>query len=54
MIYCTSALNVALNGLHCCKSIVHWWQGILKYSHNDAVQCLAYNPISHQGATSLQ
>ena len=26
-------------------------EGILKYSHNDAIQCLAYNPISHQLAS---
>ena len=25
--------------------------GILKYSHNDAIQCLSYNPISHQLAS---
>ena len=33
------------------KCVIIWTsklEGILKYSHNDAVQCLAYNPISHQ------
>ncbi|KAK3882424.1 hypothetical protein Pcinc_013198 [Petrolisthes cinctipes] len=33
------------------KSVIIWTsklEGILKYSHNDAIQCLAYNPVSHQ------
>jgi WD40 repeat protein len=33
------------------KCVIIWTaklEGILKYSHNDAIQCLAYNPISHQ------
>ena len=36
------------------KCVIIWTsklEGILKYSHNDAVQCLAYNPISHQLAS---
>ena len=34
------------------KCVIIWTsklEGILKYSHNDAIQCLAYNPVSHQG-----
>ena len=33
------------------KCVIIWTsklEGILKYSHNDAIQCLAYNPVSHQ------
>lgn len=26
-------------------------EGVLKYSHNDAIQCLAYNPLSNQLAS---
>ena len=26
-------------------------EGILKYSHNDSIQCLSYNPVSHQLAS---
>lgn len=26
-------------------------QGILKYTHNDSIQCLAYNPVSQQLAS---
>ena len=36
------------------KCVIIWTsklEGILKYSHNDAIQCLAYNPISHQLAS---
>ena len=36
------------------KCVIIWTsklEGILKYSHNDAVQCLAYNPVSHQLAS---
>ncbi|CAG0915966.1 unnamed protein product [Notodromas monacha] len=36
------------------KHVIIWTsklEGILKYSHNDAVQCLAYNPVSHQLAS---
>ncbi|CAG0883204.1 unnamed protein product [Darwinula stevensoni] len=36
------------------KHVIIWTsklEGILKYSHNDALQCLAYNPISHQLAS---
>ncbi|XP_045581276.1 intraflagellar transport protein 122 homolog [Procambarus clarkii] len=36
------------------KSVIIWTsklEGILKYSHNDAIQCLAYNPVSHQLAS---
>eukprot|EP01137_Pigoraptor_chileana_P031284 Opistho-2@18911 len=32
------------------KTVIIWTnklEGILKYSHNDSVQCLAYNPVSH-------
>jgi hypothetical protein len=27
-------------------------EGILKYSHNDSIQCLAYNPITQQLASA--
>ena len=33
------------------KNVIIWTselEGILKYSHNEAVQCLAYSPVSHQ------
>ncbi|XP_067012221.1 intraflagellar transport protein 122 homolog [Anabrus simplex] len=36
------------------KSVIIWTaklEGVLKYSHNDAIQCLAYNPISHHLAS---
>ncbi|XP_070558026.1 intraflagellar transport protein 122 homolog [Ptychodera flava] len=36
------------------KSVIIWTaklEGILKYTHNDAIQCLAYNPITHQLAS---
>ncbi|XP_018007047.1 intraflagellar transport protein 122 homolog [Hyalella azteca] len=36
------------------KSVIIWTsklEGILKYSHNDPIQCLAYNPVSHQLAS---
>ncbi|KAB7503457.1 Intraflagellar transport protein [Armadillidium nasatum] len=36
------------------KCVIIWTaklEGILKYSHNDAIQSLAYNPISHQLAS---
>uniref|UniRef100_A0A8C1PSC2 IFT122 first beta-propeller domain-containing protein n=1 Tax=Cyprinus carpio TaxID=7962 RepID=A0A8C1PSC2_CYPCA len=26
-------------------------EGILKYTHNDSVQCVAYNPVTHQLAS---
>ncbi|XP_066967390.1 intraflagellar transport protein 122 homolog isoform X2 [Macrobrachium rosenbergii] len=36
------------------RSVIIWTsklEGILKYSHNDAIQCLSYNPVSHQLAS---
>uniref|UniRef100_T1IRE0 Intraflagellar transport protein 122 homolog n=1 Tax=Strigamia maritima TaxID=126957 RepID=T1IRE0_STRMM len=36
------------------KTVIIWTtklEGILKYSHGDAIQCLAYNPISHSLAS---
>ena len=36
------------------KTIIIWTnkaEGILKYSHNDAVMCLAYNGVTHQLAS---
>lgn len=36
------------------KTVIIWnskLEGILKYSHSDAIQCLAYNPLSHQLAS---
>lgn len=36
------------------KSIIIWTsklEGILKYTHNDSIQCLAYNPVTHQLAS---
>ncbi len=36
------------------KCVIIWTsklEGILKYSHNDAIQCLSYNPITHQLAS---
>lgn len=36
------------------KTVIIWnskLEGILKYSHGDAIQCLAYNPLSHQLAS---
>lgn len=36
------------------KTVIIWsskLEGILKYSHSDAVQCLAYNPLSNQLAS---
>ena len=37
------------------KTIIIWTskcEGILKYSHNDSIQCLAYNPITQQLASA--
>ncbi|XP_048590687.1 intraflagellar transport protein 122 homolog isoform X2 [Nematostella vectensis] len=36
------------------KSVVIWTsklEGILKYTHNDSIQCLAYNPVTQQLAS---
>ncbi|XP_069671472.1 intraflagellar transport protein 122 homolog [Periplaneta americana] len=36
------------------KTVIIWTsklEGVLKYSHNDSIQCLAYNPISHHLAS---
>nr|XP_013000488.1 intraflagellar transport protein 122 homolog isoform X3 [Cavia porcellus] len=36
------------------KSVIIWTsklEGILKYSHNDSIQCVSYNPITHQLAS---
>jgi len=36
------------------KTIIIWTskaEGILKYSHNDSIQCMAYNPVTQQLAS---
>uniref|UniRef100_A0A8C3AFV2 Intraflagellar transport protein 122 homolog n=1 Tax=Cyclopterus lumpus TaxID=8103 RepID=A0A8C3AFV2_CYCLU len=36
------------------KSIIIWTsklEGILRYTHNDPIQCIAYNPVTHQLAS---
>uniref|UniRef100_A0A667Z4S8 Intraflagellar transport protein 122 homolog n=1 Tax=Myripristis murdjan TaxID=586833 RepID=A0A667Z4S8_9TELE len=36
------------------KSIIIWTsklEGILKYTHSDSIQCIAYNPVTHQLAS---
>jgi WD40 repeat protein len=36
------------------KTVIIWTskaEGILKYTHNDSIQCLAYNPVSQQLAS---
>ncbi|XP_030062455.1 intraflagellar transport protein 122 homolog isoform X2 [Microcaecilia unicolor] len=36
------------------KSVIIWTsklEGILKYTHNDSIQCVAYNPVTHQLAS---
>ncbi|XP_046555893.1 intraflagellar transport protein 122 homolog [Haliotis rubra] len=36
------------------KSVIIWTsklEGILKYTHNDAIQCMSYNPVTHQLAS---
>ncbi|XP_049859178.1 intraflagellar transport protein 122 homolog [Schistocerca gregaria] len=36
------------------KTVIIWTsklEGVLKYTHNDAIQCLAYNPVSHHLAS---
>ncbi len=37
------------------KTVIVWTskaEGILKYTHNDSIQCLAYNPVSQQLASA--
>lgn len=37
------------------RTIIIWtnkYEGILKYTHNDAIQCLAYNPVTQQLASA--
>lgn len=37
------------------KTIIIWTskcEGILKYSHNDSIQCLCYNPVTQQLASA--
>ena len=39
------------------KTIIIWTskcEGILKYSHNDSIQCLSYNPVTQQLASATQ
>ncbi|XP_075570567.1 intraflagellar transport protein 122 homolog isoform X10 [Pelecanus crispus] len=36
------------------KSVIIWTsklEGILKYTHNDSIQCVSYNPLTHQLAS---
>ncbi|VFV20037.1 intraflagellar transport protein [Lynx pardinus] len=36
------------------KSVIIWTsklEGILKYTHNDSIQCVSYNPVTHQLAS---
>lgn len=36
------------------KCVIVWsnkLEGLLKYSHGDAIQCLAFNPLTHQLAS---
>lgn len=36
------------------KTVIIWsnkLEGLLKYNHGDAIQCLAYNPLTHQLAS---
>ncbi|XP_068264576.1 intraflagellar transport protein 122 homolog isoform X2 [Nyctibius grandis] len=36
------------------KSVIIWTsklEGILKYTHNDSIQCISYNPLTHQLAS---
>eukprot|EP00898_Chlorokybus_atmophyticus_P005973 jgi/Chlat1/6377/Chrsp44S05756 len=38
------------------KTIIIWTskaEGILKYSHNDSIQCLAYNPVNQQASALI-
>lgn len=39
------------------KTVIVWsdkCEGVLKYQHNDTVQCLAYNPVTHQLASAAE
>lgn len=55
-VYC---VNYAKNGQRFAsgsadKTVIIWsnkLEGVLKYSHSDAVQCLDYNPLTHQLAS---
>ncbi|NXL95927.1 IF122 protein, partial [Alectura lathami] len=41
-------------GLVADKSVIIWTsklEGILKYTHNDSIQCVSYNPLTHQLAS---
>ncbi|XP_055378562.1 intraflagellar transport protein 122 homolog [Condylostylus longicornis] len=52
-VYCTSyakdGKKFATGGAD--KSVIIWtskFEGLLKYSHGDTIQCMAFNPVSHQ------
>lgn len=47
--YCKNGLKFASGSSD--KCVIIWsnkLDGLLKYSHSDAIQCLAFNPLSHQ------
>lgn len=52
VVYCSDGRKFASGSAD--KNVIIWtskMEGVLKYSHSEAIQCLAYNPITYQLAS---